>query len=69
MLQYVVICGIPEITLDELLEKRYCERKCCYSRTEYDLEWWIKALAIEPVFDQSIATASGNVDKQFWCKL
>ena len=63
----VCICGIPEITLEGTVDDWKLLREKALALREYDLDWWINEL--EPVLDQFVAAASGNVDKDFWVSI
>ncbi len=63
----VCICGIPSITLEGTAEDWKRLRERALSLRQYDLDWWIDEL--EPVLDQFVAAASGNVDKDFWISI
>ncbi len=63
----ICICGIPSITLEGTVEDWKRLRERALSLRQYDLDWWIDEL--EPVLDQFVAAASGNVDKTFWISI
>ena len=65
--QMVCICGIPSVTLEGTVEDWKKLRERALSLRQYDLDWWIDEL--EPVLDQFVAAASGNVDKDFWVSI
>ncbi len=65
--QMVCICGIPSVTLEGTVEDWKRLRERALSLRQYDLDWWIDEL--EPVLDQFVAAASGNVDKDFWISI
>lgn len=58
------ICGIPEITLEGSPEDWAEIRRRVDVLAEYDLAWWVDAMA--PVLDQLVNTARGVVDRDFW---
>ena len=57
-------CGIPEITLRGTVEDWERLRDKALELSQYNLKWWIDEL--EPVLDQFVAAASGDVDQEFW---
>lgn len=62
-----LICGIPSITLEGTVQDWKILKEKVLSLAEYDVKWWIEAMT--PVLDQFIATASGNVNYEFWKKI
>lgn len=60
-------CGIPNVTLLGPTADWKIIRRRAEQFTEYDLEWWTKALL--PVLDQFVAASSGNPDMNFWQQL
>ena len=67
MYELLVMCGIPEITLEGTVEDWKVLREKALSLGDYGLQWWVEAL--EPVLDQFVAAASGSIDREFWCRI
>ncbi|MEI6409880.1 MAG: DUF4419 domain-containing protein [Bacteroidota bacterium] len=65
--RFMLMCGIPEITLEgapadwELLEQHAA------SLAQYDLAWWIDPL--KPVLHEFTQASKGQVDADFWAKM
>ena len=57
-------CGIPSITLEGTAEdwRKIASRVRELSR--FDLAWWVEPL--QPVLEQFVAAAEGDVDRRFW---
>ncbi|MDN3578048.1 DUF4419 domain-containing protein [Chitinimonas viridis] len=62
--ELLIGCGIPEITVHGTSDDWLSMIPRLRAMAEYGLEQWVKAL--EPVLQQIAATASGQVDKDFW---
>lgn len=60
----VGICGIPSITLTGTVDDWMDLRRRVDILGEYELAWW--ADAVRPVCDQFVATARGEIDREFW---
>lgn len=60
----VVICGIPEITLEGTVDDWKSVRRRTQMLAEYDLEWWTSVLV--PVLDEFVTAASGQPHLAFW---
>lgn len=58
------VCGIPSITLTGTPDDWRGLRARFRVLAEYDLQWW--AAALEPVFEQLVATSEGRIDSEFW---
>jgi hypothetical protein len=58
------LCGIPEIQLEGAPEDWRTIRRRAQALGEYDLGWWVDALA--PALDQLVATSEGHIDVPFW---
>lgn len=58
------LCGIPNITLEGTVQdwRRIAERVQEFRR--FELDWWVRFL--EPILEQFVAAAGGNVDQGFW---
>jgi hypothetical protein len=58
------LCGIPSITLEGTAEdwQKIARRVREFAR--FDLAWWIEPL--QPVLEEFVAAAEGNVDGRFW---
>jgi hypothetical protein len=61
--QCASMCGIPEITLEGTVDDWRSMRRRAQPLGEYELGWWVAALA--PVLDRIVATAEGEVDVPF----
>jgi hypothetical protein len=60
----LTLCGIPAVTLEGTAEDWRSVRRRAGVLAEYDLGWWMGALA--PVLDELVATSEGRVDIAFW---
>lgn len=58
------LCGIPEFELLGQVQDWESIKQRVQALAEFELDWWVSALL--PVMDQFIATAKGEVDKDFW---
>jgi hypothetical protein len=60
----LTMCGIPSITLEGTGEdwRKIAGRVREFSR--FDLAWWVEPL--EPILEQFVAAAEGQVDRRFW---
>ena len=65
--QMTCLCGIPSITLTGTADDWKQLRDRALSLKQYELDWWIDEL--EPVLDQFVDAASGNVDRDFWASI
>lgn len=63
----MIVCGIPEITLEGTTEDwEKVLAKAQYLR-KYDCGWWIDE--IEPILKKIIQTKKGKIDKKFWMNM
>lgn len=62
--ELVTLCGIPEVTLAGTVDDWESIRARAMVLGELDLKPWVNAL--RPVLDQLVATARGQVDRDFW---
>jgi hypothetical protein len=62
--EFFTMCGIPSVTLEGTAEdwRRIASRVREFTR--FDLGWWVESL--QPIVEQFVAAAEGNVDRQFW---
>ena len=58
------VCGIPKVTVQGTAEDWQRIRERIEVLATYDLGWWTSRL--EPILDQFVATAKGDVDQGFW---
>ena len=60
----MIVCGIPEITLEGTPQD--WEKVLIKARglKEYKLEWWISQL--EPLLEEFVKASKGEVNKDFW---
>lgn len=63
-IQFVAICGIPEITLEGTTSdwKRIIEK--VQKLRQYDLDWWVEKL--EPILQEFVNASENKINKEFW---
>jgi len=61
---FLVVCGIPEITLTGTAEDWQKVLDKTRQLARYDLEWWTQEL--EPILTQFVKASKGDVNKTFW---
>jgi hypothetical protein len=62
--EVATLCGIPSVTLEGTVQDWRRIAECVQEFRRFDLDWWVPFL--EPVLDQFVAAASGEVDRDFW---